>query len=368
MKFNIETKMQQRWRLLTNRWVIVAISAIILSFAVSSCVPPANSDGRRVVKNSQKSNRNYTYSNSKKSNAQIDDYEDEENSKLPDLTEFENKLTKKASSKKLPSVEEQLSALNKKQQKTDDAIYETQESIKNLKGELIEIKRQLGEMNGYKQAIVAEPQTTNETPKPSQEQGIALSFANSKKEKKDSDYATILSDEEDNTPLNAQPTPLSKPVVSPTTQKKVTNNTANSKSTSKRTTKNPSTPTSSATIASDINLSEINALVIKGDYANATTQIKKILNSAKDHTTIANCNYLLGECAFNQKEYAQAINYYKQAIAKNTSNKDSAQAKIAESYMRVGKTSDAKIEYQKLLIDYPRSIYSATAKKMLQQL
>ncbi|MPN29634.1 hypothetical protein SDC9_177087 [bioreactor metagenome] len=88
----------------------------------------------------------------------------------------------------------------------------------------------------------------------------------------------------------------------------------------------------------------------------------------KEETIIADCHYWLGECSFNQRDYSKSIAHFRNALIGNTDKKDIAQARIAESYIRVGKTEEAKIAYQNLLRDYPKSSQTPKAKKMLQQL
>jgi TolA-binding protein len=76
----------------------------------------------------------------------------------------------------------------------------------------------------------------------------------------------------------------------------------------------------------------------------------------------------LGEISYNQRDYAKSIEYFQQTLDVNFDKRDVAHARIADSFMRVGKKEEAKVAYQTLLQQYPRSSYSPKAKKMLQQL
>jgi len=56
------------------------------------------------------------------------------------------------------------------------------------------------------------------------------------------------------------------------------------------------------------------------------------------------------------------------ALGSQFDKKDVAQSRIAESYLRVGKNDEARVAYQTLLREHPKSTHSPKAKKMLQQL
>ena len=119
---------------------------------------------------------------------------------------------------------------------------------------------------------------------------------------------------------------------------------------------------------STVNFSDVINKIAKKEFNSAIKQINEILKSSKDSYILSNCNYWLGECYFNQKDYAKAISYFKNVLASKSDKKDIAQARIAEAYVRVGKTEEAKTAYQLLLRDYPKSSQIPTARKMLQQL
>lgn len=105
------------------------------------------------------------------------------------------------------------------------------------------------------------------------------------------------------------------------------------------------------------------------DYNSAAMQLGNIKKSTKDQSTIANCDYWLGESSFGLKNYDLAINYFsKVAGAKNAAKRAEAQMMIAECYLRNGKIQAAKKSFENFIAQNPKSRLVPRARKMLQQL
>ena len=85
----------------------------------------------------------------------------------------------------------------------------------------------------------------------------------------------------------------------------------------------------------------------------------------------ATSSYYLGEIAFKQKRYKEALAYYKKSITiypKKTSFTDSLLYHTAISFLKIGDKESAKLTFQKLINDFPNSKYANLAKKELEKL
>jgi len=81
--------------------------------------------------------------------------------------------------------------------------------------------------------------------------------------------------------------------------------------------------------------------------------------------------FYLGEIAFNKGEYAQALAYYKKSISlypKKTSFTDKLLYHTGISFMKLNQKQGAKLTFEKLIHDFPKSKYAKLAKKELEKL
>jgi TolA-binding protein len=390
---------------------------------MTGCVPPMNnSTGQRVSKQEmQIVNSSYTkskkYKNINKNKSETDDKNNpsvannrSENGEYNNILEFEKRIGNSksntrnsnnstpetsAKSKALPSLKEQIEELYQKQDATDESIY-------NLKGDLIEIKGMISEIAAEKfQPVAAKqsPTSTNNLSKLSNDSDMDFpqnhSIIHSDEESMTDD--NLIIDDAKNKAVQKQeksPSSATKPeekstpkqnknfkIVKDTPQKSSNDSKDNSKekdnsqpetNTAINTNNNASSPNAEAnetnTKTTESDFSNIISAIAKKDYNAAVKQINDKMKTAKNAEIIANCNYWLGECSFNQRDYSKSIDYYKQALSKQCDKKDVAQARLAEAYLRVGKNDEAKVAYQTLLREYPKSTHTPTAKKMLQQL
>jgi TolA-binding protein len=103
------------------------------------------------------------------------------------------------------------------------------------------------------------------------------------------------------------------------------------------------------------------------------------LNEAKNLFLISlNNNYLpasssfyLGEIAYKQKNYKEALAYYKKSITlypKKTSFTDKLLYHTGISFEKLGMTKNAKLTFEKLIHDFKKSKYANLAKKELEKL
>ncbi|GAX87822.1 conserved hypothetical protein [Lebetimonas natsushimae] len=103
------------------------------------------------------------------------------------------------------------------------------------------------------------------------------------------------------------------------------------------------------------------------------------LNEAKNLFLISlNNNYLpatssfyLGEIAYKQKKYKEALAYYKKSISlypKKTSFTDKLLYHTGMSFEKLGMSENAKLTFEKLIHDFKNSKYANLAKKELEKL
>ena len=85
----------------------------------------------------------------------------------------------------------------------------------------------------------------------------------------------------------------------------------------------------------------------------------------------ATSSYYLGEIAFKQKRYKEALAYYKKSITfypKKTSFTARLLYHTAISFLKIGDKESAKLTFNKLINDFPDSKYANLAKKELEKL
>jgi TolA-binding protein len=101
-------------------------------------------------------------------------------------------------------------------------------------------------------------------------------------------------------------------------------------------------------------------------FQDAIGELQTLLNSGIKDDYADNCQYWIGECNFQLKNYTQAVQHFELVLGYKFSEKrDDAQIMIAQSYERLGDKQKARAEYQKLLDLYPTSEYVKRAKAKL---
>lgn len=361
------------------------------------------------------------------SNAPNDEIDKVDGGEIDAIQEFEKRINqrqnnskqekpKNSPAKPLPSLKEQIEKLNENQSVMEERIL-------NVMGDILEIKSILSDMDGqrfkpttgrenfHRESIQLgnNPNNSNSNRNDLSNTQASQAIENNFGNQQNQNMFLISSDEEatnnnakNNSDNMANSAVNSTVPANQNNQKKVetksqtnnqnastnknssnTNNNPNNKKQANSTAPNNSNSNNSNPNNSNANnvaennskanekerdFSDIINKVAKGEYAAATKLINEKLNSTTDPVVIANCNYWLGECSFNQRDYAKSITYFKSVLDSTGDKKDVAQARIAESYLRVGKNEEAKTAYQNLLRDFPRSTHSPRAKKMLQRL
>jgi TolA-binding protein len=104
-------------------------------------------------------------------------------------------------------------------------------------------------------------------------------------------------------------------------------------------------------------------------YSDAAAMFQSLLADGVDEKLQDNCQYWLGESEFGAKRYSEAIeSFRKVASFEKSEKKDESQLMIARSYAKMGKTDQAKAEYQKFIETFPASPYLPQAKEQLAKL
>jgi len=104
-------------------------------------------------------------------------------------------------------------------------------------------------------------------------------------------------------------------------------------------------------------------------YEDAANTFQGILEAGAPSGLEDNCTYWLGECAFAQKHYKEAINHFTHVFTfEKSEKKDDAQMMIAGAYYAMGNKKQAKEEYETLVKKFPASPFVKKAKERIATL
>lgn len=104
-------------------------------------------------------------------------------------------------------------------------------------------------------------------------------------------------------------------------------------------------------------------------YREAITLFESLLAAQPNHKLADNCQYWIGECRYALGEYEQAIADFQKVFGLGDGNKsDAAQLKLGLCYLRLGDKLRAKEEFQRLLVEYPKSEFAPRAQSYLDKL
>jgi TolA-binding protein len=104
-----------------------------------------------------------------------------------------------------------------------------------------------------------------------------------------------------------------------------------------------------------------------GNYRVGTDQFTELVNNGGQHELADNAQYWLAECYYAMKNFKRAIAEFEHIFNYANSDKaDDARYKIALSYWNVGSHDRARVEYRKLLDEYPDSELTDKARRFFQ--
>ena len=104
-------------------------------------------------------------------------------------------------------------------------------------------------------------------------------------------------------------------------------------------------------------------------YRDAIQKFEALLAMNSRHSLSDNCQYWIGESYYGLGNYQQAIAAFQNVFSFANSNKDDAsQLKLGLCYMRLQDTQRAKIEFEKLISNYPTSEFVNIARRFIAQI
>jgi tol-pal system protein YbgF len=104
-----------------------------------------------------------------------------------------------------------------------------------------------------------------------------------------------------------------------------------------------------------------------GNYRVGAEQFTDLVNNGGQHELADNAQYWLAECYYAMKNFKRAITEFEHIFNYSNSDKaDDARYKIALSYWNVGSHDRARVEYRKLLDEYPESELTDKARRFFQ--
>lgn len=104
-------------------------------------------------------------------------------------------------------------------------------------------------------------------------------------------------------------------------------------------------------------------------YREAIQKFEALLAADTNHPLSDNCQYWIGESYYGLGNYQQAIIAFEKVFSFRRSNKDDdSQLKLGICYLRLNDRERARIEFQKLIDNYPTSEYVSMAQRYLSQI
>jgi TolA-binding protein len=107
-------------------------------------------------------------------------------------------------------------------------------------------------------------------------------------------------------------------------------------------------------------------------FGNRLNKAKELfLYSLEKKYMPATSSYYLGEIAYSQGKYKEALGFYKKSVMyypKKTSFTTRLLYHTGIAFKKIGQTKKAKLTFQKLIHDFPKSKYTNLAKKELAKL
>ncbi len=110
-------------------------------------------------------------------------------------------------------------------------------------------------------------------------------------------------------------------------------------------------------------------LFMSKKYLNSLNLFSTLLEKNRTHSLSDNCQYWIGECYYQLKQYNQAIIAFEKVFTFPSSNKDDdSQIKLGKTYIMLGQKQKAKEEFNRLINKFPKSEYIRMAKSYLNKL
>jgi|GEM_PF-1624200 len=322
MKFDITNKLKHR--LILSTWsILLAFTLLILN----SCTMPQSIDGKNI---NHKKIQNYKLNSEINNSSNLQTNNSKKISDTANLVSEENiehTSTESYSNQQIPTLRQQMNALNQRQDNIDKKIEVLTSQVNQLSLEIQNLKNNNNsEIHTKNQVLTGEEPTKT----------LA---ANS---------GTLLSDET-----------ISKKNLNNEKNKNIaqSNESSNSNlSINSKTKRKYKKSNSSQNTQKPINNIAVNKSANSRDTQNRTEELTDVLNQV--------------DTCINQKNFANAENILLTQLNKesNKTKSDTIKIKLAECYLENGDIVKAKAIYQEVLKSNPKSELTPIAKKMLQQL
>jgi TolA-binding protein len=104
-------------------------------------------------------------------------------------------------------------------------------------------------------------------------------------------------------------------------------------------------------------------------YIEAASLFQSALDAGIQEKMQDNCYYWLGECAYGEKKYNEAIEHFKKVFTfKISEKKDDSQLMIGNSYLAMGNKEKAKEAFERFTKKFPASPFIKRVKEKLGKL
>ncbi len=105
------------------------------------------------------------------------------------------------------------------------------------------------------------------------------------------------------------------------------------------------------------------------NYAEAASLFQSALDAGIMEKMQDNCYYWLGECAYGEKNYNEAIEHFQKVFTfKISEKKDDSQLMIGNSYLALGNKEKAKEAFERFIKKFPASPFIKRVKEKLGKL
>jgi tol-pal system protein YbgF len=111
-------------------------------------------------------------------------------------------------------------------------------------------------------------------------------------------------------------------------------------------------------------------LVRKGDYQTAIDGFRTYMANCPSHQSMENAHYWIGECYYAQEQFDYAISEFDLLLEKypSSANVSRAMYKKARSLQELGRPSEAKKLFEKIIADHPGTLEADQSKERLKDI
>jgi len=107
-------------------------------------------------------------------------------------------------------------------------------------------------------------------------------------------------------------------------------------------------------------------MYMRGNFDASLDKFKFLLENNISKDLADNCQFWIGQIFFSKKDYISAIEEFNKVLQYKDSNKKSESIyKIGLSYIKTGYDDKAKVMFQKIIDDYPKSKYYSKASEFI---